>query len=194
VVEAFAALEPGRAELTGVAHERGWTGVRLDLPLALRFAPRLARVLERVVLVWTVDTDDCRVSLFDPAGGMVEAARPDQVADLVRAFRAARPEYDSGVGLVEWGGSPRQRHAALAAALGVPDTVPGSAWEPGQAPAGDGERRIRLARDVLHLVSGFAVVGTVLFVLWPSVAGIVATVVIAGLAQAVRFWLGRIRL
>jgi hypothetical protein len=200
VLEAFAALEPGRAELTRAAHERGWTGVRLDLPLALRFAPRLARVLERVVLVWTVDTDHCRVSLFDPAGGMVEAARPDQVAELVRAFRAARPEYDSGVGLVEWGGSPRQRHAALAAALGVPDTVPGSAWEPGQAPAGQGERRfrrqrrIRIARDVLHLVSGFALIGTLLFVLRPSVAGIVATVVIAGVAQAVRFWLGRIRL
>lgn len=106
MLEAFAALEPGRtgrAELTRVAHERGWTGVRLDLPLALRFAPLLARVLERVVLVWTVDAGHCRVSLFESDGTVVEAARPDQLEGLVRAFRATQPGPDIE-GRLELGG------------------------------------------------------------------------------------------
>lgn len=201
MLEAFAALEPGRtgrAELTRVAHERGWTGVRLDLPLALRFAPLLARVLERVVLVWTVDAGHCRVSLFESDGTVVEAARPDQLEGLVRAFRATQPGPDIE-GRLELGGSPRQRHVALAALLGVPDTVPGSARPRGQAPAIGGERRfrrqrrIRTARDVLHLASGFGLIAALLFVLRGPWVGIVVASGVAGVAQVVRFGLGRIR-
>ncbi len=252
MLEAFAALEPGRsgrAELTRVAHERGWTGVRLDLPLALRFAPLLARVLKRVVLVWTVDADHCRVSLFEPSGGVVEATdRADQVAELVRVFRAAgigegaKPaaavhtdEVDTGttdaadsaapaaagdtdqpeaigIGIGKTtpldesqsdaagvGGSPRLRHVAIAALLGVPDTVPGSAQVPGQAPAIGGERRfrrqqrIRGARDVLHLASGVGLIAAFLFVLRGPWVGIVVALGVVGVLQVVRFGLGRIR-
>lgn len=244
MLEAFAALEPGRAELTRVAHERGWTGVRLDLPLALRFAPLLARTLSRSVLVWTVDADHCRVSLFDPGGGVVEAARPDQAAELVQAFRAAQEPLGIGgtagaaepgavrpagetaskqprapepqtaidhaasaaeagaagqVSAVEVGGSPRQRHVALAALLGVPDTVPGSAQAPGQAPVIGGERRfrrqrrIRTARDVLHFASGFALIAALGFVLRGPWVGIVVALGVVGVLRITRFGLGRIR-
>lgn len=206
VFDAFSALELGRSELTGVAHVQGWTTVRLNRQLAARFAHLLAG-LGGGVLVWTVDSDHCRVTLFRANGEVVEALdRAAQVDELTKAFRADNLLVPSGgddekaelaAAATDLARPPRHRHLALAKLLGVPDAIPGSLHPSVATPSRSGEerfrrlQRIRSARGWLHFASGIGAVVIVGLVLRAPGYGIPVVLIVIGVMQLVRYWLGR---
>ncbi|GAA5011026.1 hypothetical protein [Actinopolymorpha pittospori] len=219
VRDALTTLAPGWPDGAATAHAQGWTTVPLDAQAAGRFAPLLARMLRRGVLVWTVDSEHCRVSLFRTNGEVAEAAdHPDQVAALREVFEQthvlvsstddATDSDDDKRALAASASDPRrpatQRHRAFAHLLGVPYVVP--AEPPARTPTAPAltgaslplgadqfrrRQRIRTARSWLHLVSGLALVAIVGMVVRGPWIGIPIALVVIAVLQLVRYLLGR---
>lgn len=216
VVDGLGTLAPGWSDRDAVGHAQGWTSVRLGRSAAGRFAPLLVKLLRRDVLVWTVDSEHCKVSWYQENGDVLEAVdRQDQVDGLAKAFSAGHVlmsgESSSGTDKAEAATaatdsarSPADRHKGFAELLGVPYLVPDASPRPIAAtPALTGasmslgkerfrrEQRVRNARSWLHLASGLCVVAAVPLVIRGPLIGVGIALVASGLLQVVRFLLGR---
>lgn len=216
VIDALTTLAPSWSDRTGIQHSQSWTTVALDRQAAGRFAPLLARLLRRGVLVWTVDSEHCRVSLFRADGdvvGAVDDPRPDQVDELARAFseehvlvscEGGKDNTELAAAVTDSARSAGDRHRAFAELLGVPHAAP--VHPPGPKPTtpslrntraslgADQFRRrqqIRSTRSWLHFVSGFGGVAIILLVLRGPWLGIPVVGVVILVLQLVRYWIGR---
>jgi hypothetical protein len=197
----------------GIEHAQGWTTIPMDQQAAARFAPLLADLMGRGVLVWTVDAERCVATLVRANGETVEATdRPDQVNELTRAFREShllvtdngKDESQLVARVTDVRCPPEERHKAFAGLLGVPHVAPGGQpVRSGTAPAvtnasmhlgSEGFRRrqrLRSARSWLHLVSGFGLVAIIGLVIKGPWLGIPVALALILVLQAIRFWLGR---
>lgn len=214
VRDGLATLAPGWPDSAATAHPDGWTTVPLDPQAAGRFAPLLARMLGRGVLVWTVDSEHFRVALFRPSGDVVEAVdHPDQLAELRKVFEQTHVLVSSTddrdkPALAAHAADPSrpatQRHRAFAHLLGVPYVVPAEppartpttpALTDASMPLGANQfrrrQRIRTARSWLHLFSGLAFVAIVGMVVRGPWIGIPVALVVIAVLQLVRYLLGR---
>jgi hypothetical protein len=217
VRDALTTLAPGWPDSAATAHAQGWTTVPLDAQAAGRFAPLLARMLQRGVLVWTVDSEHCRVSLFRTNGEVVEAVdHPDQVAALRKVFEQTHVLVSStddadaedkralAAGATDPSRPATERHRSFAHLLGVPYVVPAEppartpttpALTGASMPLGTDQfrrrERIRTARGWLHLASGLAFVAIVGMVVRGPWIGIPVALVVIAVLQLVRYLLGR---
>jgi hypothetical protein len=214
VIDALTTLAPGWSDRTGIEHAQGWTTVPMEPRTASRFAPLLANLLGRGVLVWTVDSEHCRVSLHRANGSAVEAVDArDQVDALAKAFGEThllvptdgdKDTHALAAAASDVTRSPRDRHKAFAELLGIPHVAPTRppAQNPttpsltsASAPLGT-ERfrqreRIRSARSWLHLFSGLLAVGIVLLVIQGPWLLIPVFLVVIGVLQLIRYLIGR---
>jgi hypothetical protein len=216
VIDALTTLAPGWSDRTGIEHVRAWTTVPMDPRAARQFAPLLANLLGRGVLVWTVDAEHCRASLYRANGSVVEAVdRPDQVDALARAFQethllvSAEGEADKdktalAAATTDGARSPSERHRAFSELLGVPHVAPTRPPAPNpttpslttaSAPLGTEQfrrrERIRSTRSWLHLFSGLGGVAIVLLVIQGPWLLIPVFLVVILVFQAIRYWIGR---
>lgn len=215
VIDALTTLAPGWTDRSGTEQSQGWTTVSLERQAAGRFAPLLAQLLGRGVLVWTVDSEHCQVSLVRANGDVIGAVddRPDQVDLFAEDFRedhllvptdGGKDKSELAAAATDSTRSPKDRHGAFAELLGVPHVVPTKA--PGPQPttpslttasvSGGSEefrrrQRIRTARSWLHLFSGFggvAIVGLVIRGPWILIPVVLVVILVL---QLVRYLLGR---
>lgn len=214
VIDALTTLAPGWSDRTGIEHAQGWTTVPMEPRTASQFAPLLANLLGRGVLVWTVDAEHCRVSLHRANGSVVDAVdRPDQVDELARAFHeshllvSTEGEKDKtalAAAASDPARSPNDRHRAFSDLLGVPHVAPTRPPAPNptapsltsaSAPLGTDQfrrrERIRSTRSWLHLFSGLGGVAIVLLVIQGPWLLIPVFLVVIGVLQVIRFWIGR---
>jgi hypothetical protein len=214
VIDALTTLAPGWSDRTGIQHAQAWTTVPMEPRAAGQFAPLLANLLGRGVLVWTVDSEQCRVSLHRTNGSVVEAVdRPDQVDALARAFHESHllvsTEGDKdktalASAAADMARSPCDRHKAFSELLGVPHVAP--TRQPGPNPTSPSlttastplgtdhfrrRERIRSTRSWLHLFSGLGGVGIVLLVIRGPWLLIPVFLVVIGVLQVIRLWIGR---